>query len=329
MKSNQNLYIVWNPFQRRAESLAKIFDLQTKYFHFDWEERGRLFKVTSYIPKFFLTIQALVKHKPRYVFVQLAPTPLLYAVAVYSMLTGNRYVSDCHNTMLYDAHWIRWPFAKRLLRRSFIAITHNEDVRKIADGLEIPTVVLRDPLPVMDVNTGIEEVATITIKETDYVIIPCGMAADEPVEELFRAAVSVPDILFVMTWYKEGLSEELRTKAPQNIRFTGFLKEADFNALYANANAALVLTTREGTQPSGAAEAIALGIPLVLSRLHTTTRLYKDAPIYVNNEPESIASGILSALTNHDELSGKMAALRADLVDDASAQIEEVKRRLT
>ena len=325
-KTGKNLYIVWNPFQRRAESMAVAFDLKIKYFHFKWEEKGKLFKAISYAPKFCLTMYTLVKERPKYVFVQLAPTPLLYAVAVYKMLSGNHYISDCHNTMLYDDHWIKWPLAKKLLRWSYITLVHNDDVREHADRQRIESRILRDPLPVMAVSDQIREVAGISLNESEYVIIPCSMAADEPVRELFDAACKVSDVLFVVTWFSERLPTDMRTLAPENIHFTGFLPEPEFNTLYANANAALVLTTREGTQPSGAAEAISLGVPLVVSELHTTRRLYKDAPLYVKNDADSIAAGIREALDNRETLSEAIAGLRESLVEEVELQINAVKK---
>lgn len=268
MAKRKNLFIVWNPFQRRSESLARDFDLDTQYIWYEWDQRGKLYRALSYLPKFMSTIRILFRHKPKYVFIQLAPTPLLYAAALYKLFTGNQYIADCHNTMIYDDHWIKWPLARRLLCWSCVTLTHNDDVQQLAERLGISSLVLRDPLPVMSVPDSIEVVAGISIKQTTYIMVPSGMAAaDEPVEEFFEAARTMPDVLFAVTWFKEKLPARLLGAAPENICFTGFLDETEFNALYAHAGAALVLTTREGTQPSGAAEAIALGVPLVLSEI--------------------------------------------------------------
>ena len=276
--SEKNLFIVWNPFQRRAQSLGRMLGLVVRYYHFSWEERGKLFKLLSYVAKSLITLLDLLRYRPPFVFIQLAPTPLLYIVAIYCAFTKAQYISDCHNTMIYDDHWIKWPFAKKLLYRSFIMLVHNEDVRKKAEAIGLRPFVLRDPLPVISVPKDIDEIGGINIKEKKYVIVPCGMAIDEPVEELFIAARAVPEALFVLTWFVDKLHPSLREEASDNILFTGFLDEPYFNSLYANANAALVLTTREGTQPSGASEAIALGVPLVISDIETTRRLYMDAP---------------------------------------------------
>ena len=322
-----NLYIAWVPFQRRAQSLATSFDLKACYYHFDWGERGKMFRLMSWFAKGAATLKDLIKHKPDFIIIQLAPTPLLYVAAFYGMFSRCRYVSDCHNTMLYDAHNIHWPLAKFLLRRSAVVVVHNDDVKAHADRHNISSQILRDPLPTLNVPDGIKEVAGISLKE-DYALVPGSMAEDEPLEELFDAARALPDTLVVLTWFFERLPEELRSKAPGNIRFTGFLDEPDFNALYANANVAIVLTTREGTQPSGASEAISLGIPLVVSDISTTRRLYQDNPIYVDNSAKSITDGISEALSDYDKWSARVSTLRAELTKEAEQQIAAVKSSL-
>ena len=322
----KNMFIVWNPFQRRAQSLARMLDLDIRYYHYSWEEKGKIFKMLAYVGKFLATLRDLFKNKPGYVFLQLAPTPILYAAAFYCAVTGSRYVSDCHNTMLYDSWWIKWPLAKYFLSKSFVVIVHNTDVQQHANDLGLDSIILRDPLPVMKVPDNVNVIAGMNIRDTQYIIVPCSMAEDEPIMELFDAARSIPDVTIVFTWFADKLPSEIKDKTPNNILFTGFLDEPEFNALYANANAALVLTTREGTQPSGASEAISLGIPLVVSDIKTTRRLYGDAPIYVNNEPASIANGMRAALDNYKEAADKVTSLKDDLVADAASQIDSIKK---
>jgi len=327
--SRRNLYLVWCPFQRRAQTLAKEFDLDVHYYHYRWEEKGKFFKALSYIGKFLGTMRDLIRYRPKYVFIQLAPTPLLYATALYCAITRSHYISDCHNTMIYDGPFTKWPLVNYLLRRSFVLVVHNTDVQAHSDKLNLPSLILRDPLPYMKIPEGVSEVAGIDLKSSSYIIVPCSMAEDEPIIELFDAARMVPEVKIIFTWFADKLPVELRSQAPENICFTGFLDEPDFNALYANANAALVLTTREGTQPSGAAEAISLGVPLVVSDIGTTRRLYKDNPVYVNNEPDSIANGIRTALSDYDKFAKEIAELRDELVADASNQIEAVKKLMS
>lgn len=325
---NKNLYIAWVPFQRRAQTLAAVFGLKTCYHYFKGEEKNRLFKIFSYFGKSIATLRDLIRYKPEYVFIQLSPTPLLYTVALYCAFTRCRYISDCHNTMLYDSIMIHLPFAEYLLRKSHVLIVHNKDVQAHADRLCLPSVILRDPLPIIKVPEDISQVSGISLDKESYVIVPGSMDTDEPLLELFDAAKEVSGVLFVLTWFVEKLPTELRTRIPDNMRFTGFLDEPEFNALYANANAALVLTTREGTQPSGASEAISLGVPLIISEIKTTRRLYDKHPVYVTNDAASIAEGVRVALADYEKWSGMILDLRDGLADEADTQITAIKKLL-
>jgi len=328
MKRN-NLYIVWNPFQRRAESLANEFNFKIFYYYHSWEEKGMVFKLISYLTKSIFTLKDLIRNKPQYIFLQLAPTPLLYTGALYCLFADCKYIADCHNTMIYDSHWIHWPFAKRLLCNSHITIVHNDDVKYHANNLKIHSVILRDPLPSLTISKKIKKISNINLTTDTYIIVPCSMAIDEPIAELFEAAKALPKIRFVFTWFEDRIPAKLRAKAPSNLTFTGFLKEQEFNSLYAHANAAVVLTTRQGTQPSGASEAISLGIPLVISKIDTTTRLYENKPIYVENDSESISNGIRLALSDFDKHSSLVYSLKKGLILEAKNQINFIKEKLS
>ena len=103
---------------------------------------------------------------------------------------------------------------------------------------------------------------------------------DEPIAELIQAAKLLPNVKFVMTWFAERLPVDARDGLPQNLVLSGFLENKEFCALFSQAGAALVMTTREGTQPSASSEAIVLEVPLIVSDLQTTRKLYKEMPVY-------------------------------------------------
>lgn len=308
--------------------MANSLNMEARYYYYSFEEKGRLAKLLSYIPKSIAMLRDLTRYRPDIIFLQLAPTPLLYIAAIYCAFTRCRYVSDCHNTMLYDDHWIHWPLAKFLLRRSAIVVVHNTDVQAHSEKLEIPSVILRDPLPVMEIPDDINSIGSLDLEKDTYTIIPCSMAPDEPLEELFQAIREVPESKFVFTWFEDRVPANLKDSATPNVVFTGFLDEPEFNALYANADAAIVLTTREGTQPSGASEAISLGIPLVISSISTTRRLYGDKPIFVDNTVSSIVAGVKQALEDFEGNSEKTKALKQGLVEEADKQINDIRKTL-
>ncbi len=322
--NKNNMFLVWSSFQRRAETLSNVLGMDLYYYHYSWEEKGKLFKLLSYIIKFSVSLADMFRMSPKIVFIQLAPTPLLYAAVIYCKIKGAYYASDCHNTMIYDASWINWPFAKKMLAGSISLIVHNDDVMAEANRIGLMPTVLRDPLPNIKSDHSIRRVGGITLDAEKYIIVPGSMAIDEPLEELFKAARLVPKVQLILTWYKEKLPADLHDKVPDNCRFTGFLPEVEFNTLYEQANGAIVLTTREGTQPSGASEAIALGVPLVISRIETTQSLYKDSVVYVDNVATSIAAGVMEVLENQELWQGKVSSLRADIVRSSSRQLDDI-----
>lgn len=327
MDRHGSIYIVWKKYQRRVESLAPEMGASINYYHYGWEERRRVFKAFSYVLKFTRTLADLLRQRPRRVFVQLAPTPALYAVAAYAWLSGSAYVADCHNSMIYGT-WIDWPLARRLLNRSESILVHNADVAEKAARRGLATFVLRTPLPRISIRDSKAILTRLGLKKNGYVIVPGNLADDEPLEEIFDAARLIPEVPFVFTWFAERLPQKLRATAPSNVVFTGYLAPDAFNVAFAHAAAALVLTRREGTQPSGAAEAVALEVPVVLSDLNTTRRINGRAAIYVFHDPPTIAAGVRLAIREQDVLRQNMRALKHTLVGEMGRQILALKSHL-
>lgn len=318
LKAGKGLYIVWKVYQRRAESIGGKLDFVVKYIHYSWEEKSAFFKALSYIVKLCITLAHFIRYRPNVVILQLPPTLLLYLGWVYCRLSGATFIADCHNSMI-QSFWGKWPLVNRMLAAPTRVLVHNEQVLECARQIGINAVVVRDPLPVIfHVKGSVEKWG---IEKGDYVLVPWSFASDEPLEELAEAARLTPHIKYVSTWFVERLSTHLRNKMPDNILFTGFLEVDDFNCLFANAGAVLSLTTREGTQPSAASEAISFEVPLVLSDIDTTRKLYKDAPVFVKNTPASIAKGIEIALKNRVILRSKMAELKLAMNEELNSEL--------
>lgn len=311
--NKKRYFFVWKKFQRRAESIGEQLDCAVRYYHYSWEEKGKLFKLISYVLKSVALFRDLMILKPRELLIQLPPVPALYVVALYKKLTGATFVADCHNAMI-DGPWIKTPFAVRGLRAASVVVVHNEDIRDKAQALGLNNaVVALDPLPKVTETPPTQILNKLGIVPGSYVIVPWNFAFDEPIAEFAAAAKRLPDIPFVATWFKERLSPELLNSMPPNVIFSGYLEVSDFNALFANAGVAISLTVREGTQPSAASEAIAFGVPLVLSELETAKRLYGDHVIRVPNEPEAIARGLEEAFSKREYWQTRIVELRAEL----------------
>jgi len=322
-----NLFQVWKVYQRRAESIAHYFDMRVTYYHYAWEEKSKKYKAASYLLKTIMTIKDLIKHRPRVIFIQLPPTPALYIVGAYGFLTKTPYITDCHNAM-FMAQWIHWPLARTFLKRATTVLVHNDEMQIEAKKFGIKTIVIRDPLPQVTDIADTDLLQRFNLKSGAYIIVPWNFASDEPIAEFIDAVKLVPKIKFVMTWFTERLPESLREHLPGNIIFTGYLKIGEFNELFAKSGAAITLTTRPGTQPSAASEAIAFGVPLVISDTDIARLLYREMPIYVENTPQSIAQGVSELFVKHKYYKEKAIDFHNLYRDELEKEITHLKAQI-
>ncbi len=328
-KQKKRVFIVWSKFQRRVEVLAPVLDSEICYFHYAWEEKSKILKALSYFMKSIDTFKCLFQKKPPLIFIQFPPAPALYCVALYSYLTGSKYVSDCH-LGLTNANWFKWIHAKKLLSKGHM-IVHNEHLIEPAmRSMNVRPFVVRDGiakrLSVDHYKSSVLD--DLGLCRKSYVIFPCSYSSDEPLKEVFEAARMLPEVMFVLTWNYDRLSSTIRNSLPSNVILTGYLKIDDFNHLFVNSGVALVLTKHEAVQLSGMQEAMAYEIPAVVSDLKTTRFLYKNYPVYVRNDPESIAEGIQYAFQNRLDLKERMIKLRVETEKEFSDQIADLKASL-
>jgi len=325
-KQEKGVFIVWKKFQRRVEVLAPFLDLEIYYFYYSWEDKSKIFKALAYFLKSIGTFKCLFQKKPPLVFIQFPPAPALYCVALYSYLTGSRYVSDCH-IGLTNANWLHWIYVKKLLIKGPM-IVHNEHlIEQVRKSMNVEPLVVRD---------GVAKRQSVDMRKSSllndlglppksYVIIPGSFSWDEPLKEVIEAARMLPRIMFVLTWHFDGLSRTMRNNLPSNILLTGYLQIDDFNHLFAHSGVVLVLTKHEAVQLSGMQEAMAFEVPAVVSDLKTTRFLYKNYPVYVKNDPESIADGVTFAFKNRLDLEEKIKKLRIETEREFFDQIVNLR----
>ncbi len=328
-KQGKGAFIVWRKFQRRVEVLAPFLGLEIYYFSYSWEEKSKIFKAYSYVLKMIATLKCLFQRRPSLVFIQFPPPPALYCVAFYAWLTNTRYIVDCHMEIAND-HWIKWIYVKQLLVKGKL-IVHNEHlIEPVIRSVNTKPIVLRDGIANRYSRAHHESalVKNLNLRSKSYVIVPCSFSLDEPIIEIIEAAKMLPEIPFIMTWNSERLLATIRNNLPPNVVLTGYLPVDDFDSLFANSGIALVLTKHENVQLSGMQEAMAFEVPAVVTDLRTTRYLYKDCPVFVENDPRSIAVGIKRALENKQGFAERMKKLRMETEKEFLEQLTNLKASL-
>ncbi len=134
-------------------------------------------------------------------------------------------------------------------------------------------------------------------------------ARDEPVEVVLEAARRSPGVEVLVTGDPADCPQALRSSAPPNVRFVGFLGPDAYRAAVGGAHAVLTLTTEPGSVMRAAYEAVYAGRPLLVSDWPLGRELFPYA-VHVANEAGSIAGGLAELAAGYDRLAAVAAVAR-------------------
>lgn len=323
----RHVFVAWTDFQRRQLSMQKTFGFTTKFMGLP--STNLVAKFSCYVRYALATLAILVVNRPRIVWVQLPPMPLLMVVLAYKSIFnhGLVVVADCHNGV-FRPPWSTWPGFRKLLGSCDLILVHNQTVAREADllGVKFRKLCVLEDCPATITEDGMRKPHF----KHPLVLFPAGFAKDEPIKEVMEAARRMPDVTFVLT----GRLDRARANhdlsgIPDNLKLTGFLPAGEFNAILMEADIVLALTTVEGIQLSACNEAIGAGKPMVLSDTFLLRELFGAAAVFVRNEAGAIAGGLSLALQQSQALAEQVRTLRCHRTEEwLNNQAAPVRRYL-
>jgi len=218
-------------------------------------------------------------------------------------------------------HWV----SDYSIRKADLTIVTNEYLRGVVESKGGRAFILEDRVP--EFVCG--DLPKLSGKVN--VVCVCSYSWDEPIDEMLKAAESLPK-----TWavYVTGQYEKWRKTsdwktAPENIHFTGFLHNEDYERLLLACDIVVVLTTQEHTLTCGAYEAIAAGKPMVLSSTQTIKDYFTQGAIYAHPVSASIGSSIETAVAQKRELRIGVKAQRRRMAGDWEEKKGKLMKKLT
>lgn len=304
-------YLVWKSYQRRAEVLAHKLSAEIIYLPHLFRRKWQ--RPFDYIYKFFCSIFALLKRKPVMVHIQ---SPPLFT-ALPALLLGIPYILDTHNGV-WQRFWGRLPLSGLILDRSKAILVHNSEIEKIArkQYQSDKYIVLRDP--VGKIEWPVERVP-------GQIVFVCSFDPGEPIDAIVKVVEQMRDYKFYITADPCKVTPEQRRRlmASSNLTLTGYLSTQKYQEMLCSSQAVVVLEEGEGTQPSGACEALSSDTPLVLSRSTLTESLFGDWALLVDNDSEDIERGIRATEGMCLDLESERSAWNAE-VDRGLRELEQV-----
>jgi glycosyltransferase involved in cell wall biosynthesis len=144
---------------------------------------------------------------------------------------------------------------------------------------------------------------------------------DEPIAEIMEAVSRLPDIGVNITGnYRDR--QEIVKSAPGNIRFTGYVPDAEFYGLIEAAQVVMCLTTEDHTIQSGASEALWLGKPIITSDWPLLQAYFSKGTIHVDNTADSVFEAIVAMRESLQDYQAEIRLLQKERRRDWLENVE-------
>lgn len=315
VSDKRGIFLSWTTENGRSRDLARSLDLELGYVR--PRTNLTLFRyVISFVATFKISVLA---RQEKFVFLMLPPTPALVAVIISRIGRLNTCYFDLHTGFFYDPKW-SWArdFSLFLMRRS-TAIVTNENLAEVARSKGVErVVVLHDWLT--DEHFCVGDIAE------DYVLCPVSYANDEPIGAMLSAAGQNVGIKWIFTGRAPDSIKEI---APENVEFSGFVSDEDYEKLLSNARLVLALTNRKDTMQRGGYEALMRGIPLVTSDFPVLRDFFQDAAVYVELGERDLRDRVSEAWKNSSIMRTNAQRVLSQRIEEQRGVLEVLKSELT
>jgi glycosyltransferase involved in cell wall biosynthesis len=339
----------------RAKGISQRLGSDTYFLHYKFKRK--IYGPIKYPILFVRSLKIMAREKPDTILCQVPPPFNPLSAIVYRTLYNRRatIVMDIHTAGLVKP-WAYFRLVNKfIMKRSAAVIVTNIEAQKTVEKVyNIRPLVLEDKIPDIQKCFGAEkQEAKDTEKQFDTMVprvknhdenalsgvtgssgnkasdifviaVPLSFSSDEPIDSILTAAMDLPDVRFYLTGDISRVKNEIVSTKPDNVTFTGFLKEEDYYLLLGRADGILCLTTRDQTMLSGSYEAVALERPLITSDWKPLRRYFTRGTIFVDNSPGGIRSAVEVLKKNYPDFRKEMHSLRIEKQKDWESKFTEL-----
>jgi glycosyltransferase involved in cell wall biosynthesis len=314
--------VAWARFQPRTNALAAALGGQARFIDDGRAGTAVAARPLAYFVKAVRMWKVLSQDDPQTV---LVVTPPVFAPIVgwlWCVAHRRNLVVDCHTGAFHSSKW-GWarPIHRWLLRRVRVVLLHTDEAEALVRGWGAPALLLPDDLP----EAG--DASPHVRASGPCVLVAGSLDSNEPVAEVIEAARLLPDVEFRFTGDASLLPARMRTGAPPNAIFTGYLPYPAFLGELQAADVVGVFSTDPQIMNRAAFEAVGLGRPMVLSDLAGLRARFGTAALFSANDPAAIAETLVRALQQQGELARLSRALQNQLRaqrDSAVARLQSI-----
>jgi hypothetical protein len=315
-------FVAWSEDGDRAEEIAAALNGEARTFY-DLHIVSKPLVPLRYALSAIRMTAYLARRRPRALIVTNPPIfPGLLGFA-YCRLAGAALVLDSHPSAFGDAAFATTMLSVHawLARRARTTLVTVEPLAEIVRGWGGASDIVHEARPRYTVRDA------EPLRARPRVLYIGRFVADEPTAEVLEAARLTPQVDVLVTGDVRKCPPELRSSAPPNAIFTGFLRGDDYRRAMEEADIVLVLTNHPMAVNRGAYEAVYSRRPLIISDLPAMRPLFPHA-IGVANDAPSIAEGIQTAVRRHAALVEAASHALAAQEQRWREQLENLRTRL-
>jgi hypothetical protein len=299
------VYLIWAPYNRRAESFSEGLEIETWFIHY-FQYQKMKWSVVKYPLMALKTCFLLVKKRPDCVIVMTPPLFTVLFVHLYCRFFGKKYLIDAHTGSLISRPWTYFNGLHRFLCRGALrTIVTNGRLADLVRSWGGRTLIMNPPVRFPSLSSRPKfETCTLTVV--------AAFSFDEPLMEILQAATRHPDIQFHVTGNKSKAGPELLSFESGHIHFTGFLPQNEYLELLNRSDGVICLTTRDHTLQSGGEEALFMGKPVITSDFQILREFLSKGAVFVKPRREAIAEGIRVFYRDRKRLGREILQLRSE-----------------
>lgn len=300
--------IVWIAWEehRRTKEICSFLGIEPVIL------TTRLNRPIKYPVLIFKTLRICFKKRPKVLIVQNPSIILTLVACVLKKIMGYRLVVDAHNEGLVPFRGIlqKVPFLYRWFQRTAdLTLVTNRELAQAVEKNKGRAFVLPDRIPEPYPYPG-----RPSLKGKRKILYICTFAPDEPYLEVIKSANFLPaEVVINFTGNFKKLPEHVHKCISENVHFLGYLSESDYWEAIKGADLVMDLTFMENCLVCGAYEAVAVGIPLVLSNTRVLKAFFHRGALFTSNCGSEIATTILKGLNNITKLRFEIRELRKEL----------------
>lgn len=318
----KRLWLTWET-QRRNPELAQAFSC--RYEALDYSRHSAVFRYLRSISDTFLVLLSV---RPRVVFAQCPSLVLALFLAVLKPLFRFRFVIDAHNAAVEYTNSPRKLVSGAMefaLSQADIIILSNAALVEQLPRFRDRVMILPDRLPEIPQR---DAPALVVEKKRPYITLIASFAPDEPIAEFLEGAKAYAEkcTIFV-TGRRSKAGSALRYESEQ-IVFTDFLVNEEFEALIQHSDLLVDLTLREDCLVCGAYEGISVEVPLLLSESEVNREFFPKGVIYAENSAVAYREALQKFLDSPDELREGIRALKHEFVPRWQKLFSAIESRL-